>query len=151
MKTYTQQDIKKNNVIEVTITDMAFGGKGLAKLQLEEGKIVMFVPNTIPGQKVKARVFKKKKSFLMSQGLIGFRTGTPKLKTSKGFTWAAILKLLGVDELGKTYIKTVEQPMKDRLIADREKDTVKLLMKKTGIEVVQDETFYIELKKEEIE
>ncbi len=64
MKTYTQQDIKKNNVIEVTIEDMAFGGKGLAKLQLEEGKIVIFVPNTIPGQTVKARIFKKKKSFL---------------------------------------------------------------------------------------
>ena len=61
---YTAQDIKKGNAIDVTITDMAFGGKGLAKLQLEEGKIVMFVPNTIPGQKVRARIFKKKKSFL---------------------------------------------------------------------------------------
>ena len=61
---YTAQDIKKGNAIDITITDMAFGGKGLAKLQLEEGKIVMFVPNTIPGQKVRARIFKKKKSFL---------------------------------------------------------------------------------------
>ena len=64
MKTYTQQDIKKGNIIEIEIEDMAFGGKGLAKLNVGEGKIVMFVPNTIPGQIVKTRIFKKKKSFL---------------------------------------------------------------------------------------
>ena len=33
-------------------------------MQLEEGKIVIFVPNTIPGQIVKTRIFKKKKKFL---------------------------------------------------------------------------------------
>lgn len=96
-------------------------------------------------------LFTKKKSFNMSQGLIGFRTGTPKLKTKKGFTWAAVLKLLGVDELGKSYIKTVEQPMKDKLIADRENDAVQVLLPKVGIEVVQEEAFYVELKKEEVD
>ena len=59
MKTYTPQDIKKGNILEIEIEDMAFGGKGLAKLQVGESKIVMFVPNTIPGQVVKARIFKK--------------------------------------------------------------------------------------------
>jgi phage host-nuclease inhibitor protein Gam len=93
--------------------------------------------------------FQKKKSFIMSQGTIGFRTGTPKLKTLKGFTWAATLNLLKANDA--SYVKTVEQPMKDKLIADRETDAVKLLMPKIGLEVVQDETFYIDLKTEEVD
>lgn len=64
MNTYTPQEIKKGNILEIEIEDMAFGGKGLAKLQVGESKIVMFVPNTIPGQKVKARIFKKRKKHL---------------------------------------------------------------------------------------
>ena len=39
-----------------------------------------------------AELFTKKKSLDMTHGVIGFRTGTPKLKTLKGFTWA--LKIL---------------------------------------------------------
>lgn len=61
---YTLQDIKKGKIIEVIISDMAFGGKGIAKIQVGEGKLVVFVPNTIPGQTVRTRIFKKKKSFL---------------------------------------------------------------------------------------
>jgi len=64
MNTYTPQEIKKGNILEIEIEDMAFGGKGLAKLQVGESKIVMFVSNTIPGQKVKARIFKKRKKHL---------------------------------------------------------------------------------------
>jgi len=60
---YTPQDIKKGNELELEITDMAFGGKGIAKIEVGEGKLVIFVPNTIPGQVVKARIFKKKKSY----------------------------------------------------------------------------------------
>ena len=54
-------------------------------------------------------IFSKKKSLEAAHGTYGFRTGTPKLKTLKGFTWASAEKL------------------------------------------VQDETFFIELKKEEQE
>ena len=34
-------------------------------------------------------LFSKKKSMETAHGVLGFRTGTPKLKTRKGFTWAA--------------------------------------------------------------
>ena len=61
---YTLQDIKKGKVLELEIQDMAFGGKGISKITIGEGKLVVFVPNTIPGQVVKARIFKKKKSYL---------------------------------------------------------------------------------------
>ena len=39
-------------------------------------------------------LFAKKKSLEMAHGVIGFRTGTPKLKTLKGFTWASALELV---------------------------------------------------------
>lgn len=54
-------DIKRGNVIEVKITDVAFGGKGIAKIATEQGDFVIFVPNTFTGQRVSARVVKKRK------------------------------------------------------------------------------------------
>jgi 23S rRNA (uracil-5-)-methyltransferase RumA len=56
--------LKKGNVIELEIQDLAFGGKGITKLPTPEGELVVFTPNTIPGQKVKARIFKKKKRYI---------------------------------------------------------------------------------------
>ncbi|MDZ4751566.1 MAG: 23S rRNA (uracil(1939)-C(5))-methyltransferase RlmD [Flavobacteriales bacterium] len=54
---------KKNDELELTIHDMAFGGVGISKLQTEKGDFILFVQNTIPGQIVKARVTKAKKTF----------------------------------------------------------------------------------------
>ena len=54
--------VKKGEDIEVEIHDLAFGGKGLSRVELEDGSsFVVFVVNTIPGQIVKARVMKKRK------------------------------------------------------------------------------------------
>lgn len=96
-----------------------------------------------------AQLFEKKKSLDMTHGVIGFRTGTPKLKASKRFTWGGITELLKV--YLPTYVRTVEEPAKDKLLADRNEEKVAKLFSKVGIEVVQDETFYVELKKEGLE
>lgn len=93
-----------------------------------------------------AQLFDKKKSIGMSHGVIGFRTGTPKLKTLKKFTWPAVTMLL--KEYLPTYVRTVEEPAKDKLLADRDNEDVAGLFKKVGIEVAQEESFYVELKKE---
>ena len=98
----------------------------------------------------------------MAHGTIGFRTGTPKLKTLKGFTWASALQL-AKKFLPVTYIRMSEDIAKDRLLADRDlKETVvydtptgdprEVTMREAmaicGIQVTQDETFYVEPKKE---
>lgn len=93
--------------------------------------------------------FLKKKSMELSHGVIGFRTGTPKLKNKKGFTWAAVTNLL--KEFLPAYVRSVDEPAKDKLLADRNDEAVAPLLEKVGVEVVQDETFYIELKKEDNE
>lgn len=94
-----------------------------------------------------AELFTKKKSLEMTHGTIGFRTGTPKLKPLKGFTWGAVTNLL--QEFLPGYVRTVTEPAKDKLLADRDDKDTAALFAKVGICVVQDETFYVEPKKEE--
>ena len=53
--------IKRGEIITVTIEDLAFGGKGIARITDEKGSFVIFVENSFPGQKVEARVAKKRK------------------------------------------------------------------------------------------
>ena len=93
-------------------------------------------------------LFSKKKSMEGAHGTFGFRTGTPKLKTLRGFTWAAALIL--IKQFLPDYVRVSEEPAKDKLLADREVPEVVNNMEKCGIEVVQDETFFIDLKKEEV-
>ncbi len=94
-------------------------------------------------------LFAKKKSMDSAHGTFGFRTGTPKLKTLRGFTWASALNL--IKAFLPDYVRKAEEPAKDKLLADRELPDVAGNLEKCGIEVVQDETFFIELKKEEKE
>lgn len=94
-------------------------------------------------------LFSKKKSVDMSHGVIGFRTGTPKLKTLRGFTWASALQL--VKEFLPGYVRQTEEIAKDKLLSDREAEDVGGKMSKCGIQVVQEETFYVEPKKEDVQ
>lgn len=94
----------------------------------------------------KADLFSKRKSLESVHGTIGFRTGTPKLKPAKGFTWASITNLL--KEFLPNYIRTTEEPAKDKILADREDEQVASNLSRVGITIVQDETFYVEVKKE---
>ncbi|SVB09835.1 uncharacterized protein METZ01_LOCUS162689, partial [marine metagenome] len=57
--------IKKGDDIELNIESLAFGGMGVAHLN----NMVTFVKNAIPGQKVNARITKKRSSFLEARSL----------------------------------------------------------------------------------
>lgn len=57
------QFVKRGEIIEIVIQNYAFGGKGIGKLSNDEGEFVVFVPNTLPGQRVKAQVQKISKSY----------------------------------------------------------------------------------------
>lgn len=52
---------KKGQHIQLDILDLAFGGKGIAKIPTDEGDFICFVENTLPGQKVLASVKRCKK------------------------------------------------------------------------------------------
>jgi 23S rRNA (uracil-5-)-methyltransferase RumA len=57
----------RGEVVELTITDYSFGGRGIAKVPTEDGHYVVFVDNTFPGQKVQARIEKKKKKYAQAK------------------------------------------------------------------------------------
>lgn len=51
--------IKKGQQIELAITDIAFGGRGLTRVD----GLAVFVDQAVPGDRVLARVYKKKKNY----------------------------------------------------------------------------------------
>ena len=55
--------VKKNQILELKIEDYAFGGKGIARIHSEEGNFVILIPNTLPGQLVKAQINKSSKNY----------------------------------------------------------------------------------------
>ncbi|MEM6831654.1 MAG: TRAM domain-containing protein, partial [Bacteroidota bacterium] len=55
--------VKRGEVLEILIQDYAFGGKGIGKISNEHGEFVVFVPNTLPGQYVKAQVKKASNAY----------------------------------------------------------------------------------------
>lgn len=65
-------------------------------------------------------LFTKRRSLETTHGIIGFRTGTPKLKNRKGFTWAAVLEL--VKTFLPKYIRLTEEITRDKMLADRDEE-----------------------------
>ena len=55
--------VKRSEFIDIEIEKYAFGGKGIGKIRNEEGEFVVFVPNTLPGQLVRAQVKKSSKRY----------------------------------------------------------------------------------------
>lgn len=93
--------------------------------------------------------FGKFKSLDLVHGTVGWRTGTPKLKTLTGWTWDRVLEALkNIPKFAARYIRRKEEVNKDALIADREALQPEDL-RAIGVKVVQDETFFIEPKIEE--
>ena len=52
----------RGEIVELDITDYAFGGRGIARIPLEDGgNFVVFVDNAFPGQRVRAKIDVKRK------------------------------------------------------------------------------------------
>ena len=55
--------LKKKQIVECEIADVAFGGKGLAKID----GMAVFIDQTVTGDRVAARIIKKKKELCRSR------------------------------------------------------------------------------------
>ena len=88
----------------------------------------------------------KKKSTEMLHGVIGFRTGTPKVKFEKGFNGKSVAAIL--DEHYPGFVRRELEMDKEKIIANREEADFEAMCKKAHITVVQDETFFVESKSE---
>lgn len=84
--------------------------------------------------------FGKLKSIQFTSGTLGFRTGTPKLKTLKGWTWEKVLD--ACQRLIPKFVREKPEIDKEGIIAERE--SLGSILEGVGVKVVQDETFYVE-------
>jgi len=57
--------VKKGTVLDVDITAVAFGGQGLARV----GGLAVFVDQAVPGDRVRIRVYQKKKNYARARTL----------------------------------------------------------------------------------
>lgn len=87
--------------------------------------------------------FAGKKSIEMVQGIVGFRTGTPKLKTLAGWTWDRVLEKLRTT--CREFIRTKEEVDKEAIIGARE-NLLDGDLRNMGVKIVQDESFFVEPK-----
>ena len=96
----------------------------------------------------KVSLFVDKKSIDTLYGKVGFRKSPPALKPMKGLKWEDVVENL--KEILPDYVRTTEEADKEKLLADRDKEDVAKLFPSLGVEVKQDEKFFIDLKKEEV-
>lgn len=144
---YSESDAKEKEILakmDVEITAIRSGyQKELTELQTIKATAFENLQNYAENNRDD---FGKLKSIEFSHGTLGFRTGTPALKTMKGFTWASVLTLLKLRL--PQYVRNKEEPAKDKILADRETPLLKKNLEKIGLYVDQDETFFVEPKKE---
>lgn len=89
--------------------------------------------------------FGKLKSLRFEVGTIGFRTGTPKLKTLSGWTFDRVLAKLKEVLWGAAFIRIHEEVDKEELISGFGQGMLTAdELREIGTRVVQDETFFVE-------
>ena len=54
---------KKGEELIGTVIDMAYGGKGIVKINMGERDYIVFISNTITGQKIKYKINKRKENY----------------------------------------------------------------------------------------
>ena len=92
----------------------------------------------------------KKKSLDLLHCIIGFRTSTPKVDKDKKFTWDAVTELLQKYTMFKDFVRTKTEINKDAILACKDDEVLQSLKNECYIEIKQDETFFVEAKKEEV-
>ena len=90
-------------------------------------------------------LFSIKRSMTTKFGSFGFRTGKPKFQLIPEISWSYITERL--KDFLPQYVRTVVEPAKDKLLADRNIPEIARYFPSFGLSVVQDETFFVDLKK----
>jgi len=87
--------------------------------------------------------FGKKKSIEFLSGVLGFRTGTPKLALlNRKWTWETVTA--AVERMLPNFIRNLPEIDKQSILAQR--DELGTFLPEVGLKVVQDDGFYIEPK-----
>ena len=93
----------------------------------------------------KAALFVDRKSYVAENGTFGFRMSKPKFILAPGFSWPSSTAICQI--LLPKYIRTSYEIAKTKLMEDYKLPAVYKHFPALGLDVVQDETFFIEVKK----
>jgi len=89
--------------------------------------------------------FAKRKSIAFYAGTIGFRTGTPKLKTVAGWTFARVLEKLQTLAWGAAFVRVKSEVDKEGILAQSAQGNFQPAeLREIGCKIEQDESFFIE-------
>lgn len=94
-----------------------------------------------------AAEFAPLKSIAMVHGTVGFRTGNPTLKPTKGMTWEKVLEVL--KRLMPAYVRIKEEVDKQALTAAADELGAENLGT-LGLRKVHEERFYVEVNKDAV-
>jgi len=94
--------------------------------------------------------FNGAKSLPMTDGVIGWRIGNPTLKTLSGWIWDRVLEKLKSAATYAGFLRVKEEVDKAGILAMRE-NLLPGDLREMGVRVVQEESFFVEPKIEEVE
>ena len=97
---------------------------------------------------MKQTLFSGKKSLHLQHGSIGFRTGTPRVVKRRSLTWEAALRLFKQKEW--PFVRVKEAVDKEQIIAQRGDPGMMAALSDMGIEVRQEERFFIAVDEEKL-
>ena len=76
--------LKRGQEIELIISDLAFGGQGISKLD----NLIFFVKDAIPGQKILAKISKIKKKYVEAYRIKTLKQSTDEIDSEcEHFNW----------------------------------------------------------------
>lgn len=93
-------------------------------------------------------IFAKRRSLELPNGTIGFRTATPKVKAVKGYTLAAALQLMR--SFCPRFVRQTEELDRQKLILERDDNDTQTALQKCGLQIVQEETFFVSVPEEKL-
>lgn len=89
--------------------------------------------------------FGKKKSLEFFHGVIGFRTGMPKLKTLSGWTFARVLEALKGLPWGSAFTRIKEEVDKEGILSAFASENISSgELREIGVRVDQEESFFVD-------
>jgi phage host-nuclease inhibitor protein Gam len=127
---------------EVTAVRQKFEGKidALAKQLEQKSGLLQQWAEASPEE------FGEKRSIEFLHGRIGFRTGNPKLKTIAGWTFDRVLSVID-----SAWVRIKKELDKEGLLAAHARGSLSdPELRSNGLRVVQDDTFFVEPKLEEV-
>jgi phage host-nuclease inhibitor protein Gam len=138
-KILAENELKINKIRQATADDI----QSLVEVKTKYFDMVQHYALTNP------ELFKDKKSIEFSHAKFGFRTSNPSVVMRKGYKTEAVLELCG--QFKPEWIRTKVELDKEKILQMRFDEGIDDVIKTIGVEIKQDETFFVEPKSENID